>query len=264
MKSFVIIPARYQSTRFPGKPLVKLLGAEAILHTYRAAKTIHGVDGVYVATDDERIQKVAEADGAKVIMTSEACRNGTERVAEAAQKIGAHKDDLIINLQGDAPLTPAWFVNALIEKLKATPDADVVTPVLKCDKESYLRFVNDRKHGRVGATTAVFDLHQKALYFSKEVIPYLPDGQAYGETPVYHHVGVYGYRMDALLAYPKWTVGPLEKSEQLEQLRFMENGRSVYVTEVDARGIQFWELNNPEDVPIIEKMMQENARLLKK
>lgn len=261
VKTIIIIPARYQSSRFPGKPLVKIMGTESILLTYRAAKQVADVDAVYVATDNDDIRKVAEADGATVIMTSEACRNGTERVAEAARMIGAAGDDLIVNFQGDAPLTPVWFVESIIDKLKQVPDADMVTPVLRCDEDSYLRFVNDRKNDRVGATTAVFDRHDRALYFSKEVIPFLPSAASLTTTPVFHHVGIYGFRMDALQAYPGWEIGPLEKAEQLEQLRFLENGKKVYVTEVEDKGVQFWELNNPQDVAIIEDMMRRNASL---
>jgi 3-deoxy-manno-octulosonate cytidylyltransferase (CMP-KDO synthetase) len=261
MKTIIVIPARYASSRFPGKPLVKIMGTESILLTYRAAAKVAGADAVYVATDSDEIRKVAEADGAAVVMTSESCRNGTERVAEAARLLGAADDDLIVNFQGDAPLTPVWFVESIIDMLKRVTDADMVTPVLRCDEDSYLRFVNDRKNDRVGATTAVFDRDGRALYFSKEVIPFLPSAGALAATPVFHHVGIYGYRMAALQAYPDWPVGPLEKAEQLEQLRFLENGKKVYVTEVEDRGVQFWELNNPQDVAIIEGMMQRNAAL---
>jgi 3-deoxy-manno-octulosonate cytidylyltransferase (CMP-KDO synthetase) len=222
---------------------------------------VRDVDAVYIATDSNQIKKVADADGAAILMTSEKCRNGTERVAEAARKIGAKGRDLIINFQGDAPLTPAWFVEAIIKTLKNVKDADMVTPVLRCDEDSYLRFIDDRKSGKVGATTAVFDHKQRALYFSKEVIPFLSSARELTSTSVYHHVGIYGYRMDALQSYQKWNIGPLEKAEQLEQLRFLENGKRVYVTEVKDKGFQFWELNNPQDVEIIEGMMRSNAEL---
>lgn len=261
MKTVIIIPARYKSSRYPGKPLAKIMGKEAILWTYQAASAVPNIDAVYVATDNKDIKKVAENFGANVLMTSEECRNGTERVAEAAKQINSKSDDLIINFQGDAPLTPPWFVEKIISEFKSNGKADMITPVLRCDKDSYLRFVTDRKAGRVGATTAVFDLKNRALYFSKEVIPFLPNTDALKNTPVFHHVGIYGYRMAALGDYPKWDIGPLEQAEQLEQLRFLENGKEVYVTEVDALGFEFWELNNPEDVNIIEKMIEANRSI---
>ncbi|MDO5605167.1 MAG: 3-deoxy-manno-octulosonate cytidylyltransferase, partial [Paracoccus sp. (in: a-proteobacteria)] len=116
----------------------------------------------------------------------------------------------------------------------------------------------DRAAGRVGGTTAVFGAQMQGLYFSKEVIPFA--GQDYGDdepTPVFHHVGVYAYRPDALAAYSGWPEGRLERLEGLEQLRFLENGRRILCVEVEARGRQFWELNNPEDIPRIEAMLAE-------
>ena len=160
------------------------------------------------------------------------------------------------------PLTPAWFVEDLVQGLRADPEADIATPVLRCDGRALNGFLADRRAGRVGGTTAVFGAGGRGLYFSKEVIPYT--GRAYADdeaTPVFHHVGVYAYRPEALKAYPSWPVGPLEQLEGLEQLRFLENGRRLLCVEVTARGRQFWELNNPEDVPRIEAMMAEMASL---
>ncbi len=260
MSVLIAIPARYASQRYPGKPLVALRGATGTAQTliersWRAAMAVEGVDRVVVATDDARIQEAAEAFGAEVVMTSEACKNGTERCAETHEALGAGYD-IVVNLQGDAPLTPAWFVEDLIKGLRAAPQAEVATPVLRCDGAALNGFLADRKAGRVGGTTAVFDAERHAMYFSKEVIPFTSETYADdAQTPVFHHVGVYAYRPDALRAYPGWPVGPLEALEGLEQLRFMENGRNVLCVEVEARGRQFWELNNPEDVPRLEQMM---------
>lgn len=260
MSVLIAIPARYASTRYPGKPLVPLTGASGnamtlIERSWRAASSVSGVDKVVVATDDDRIREVSEGFGAEVVMTSETCGNGTERCAEAHDVLGAGYD-IVVNLQGDAPLTPHWFVEDLIAGLRAAPEAGVATPVLRCDGDALNGLLNDRKHGRVGGTTAVFAADHSAMYFSKEVVPYT--AQTYGgeqPTPVFHHVGVYAYRPDALAAYPGWPVGPLEQLEGLEQLRFMENGRKVLCVEVEAKGRQFWELNNPQDVPKLEEMM---------
>lgn len=262
MRVLVVIPARYASTRYPGKPLVELRGASGaskslIRRSWDAAMAVSGVDRVVVATDDDRIKTAAEGFGAEVVMTSAACQNGTERCAEALDTLGGGYD-IVVNLQGDAPLTPAWFLEDLIAGLSANPSAEVATPVLRCDGRALNGLLEDRRQGRVGGTTAVFGADHNALYFSKEVIPYT--GQAFGDhddTPVFHHVGAYAYRPSALAAYPKWPSGPLENLEGLEQLRFLERGAHMLCVEVDARNRQFWELNNPEDVSHIEAMLTE-------
>ena len=260
MAVLLVIPARYASTRYPGKPLVELKGATGerrslIRRSWEAAVAVPGVDRVIVATDDDRIAAAAAAFGAEVMMTPETCRNGTERCAVVA---AAHPGyEIVVNLQGDAPLTPPWFVSALVEAMQAEAGRMVATPVLRCDAEALAGFIEDRRNGRVGATTAVFDRAERALYFSKEVLPYTGRPLAEGEEiPVFHHVGVYAYRQAALAAYGGWPTGTLEQWEGLEQLRFMENGVPVQCVQVDARGRAFWELNNPTDVPLIEAILQ--------
>ena len=260
MGVLIAIPARYASTRYQGKPLVALCGAGGqsrtlIERSWRAACEVRGVDRVVVATDDDRIRAAALGFGAEVVMTSPHCANGTERVAEAHQALGGGYD-IVVNLQGDAPLTPPWFIEDLVAGLIADPGAEIATPVLRCDGRALNSFLADRRAGRVGGTTAVFGAGGRGLYFSKEVIPFTARTYADTEpTPVFHHVGVYAYRPAALAAYATWPQGPLEGLEGLEQLRFLEQGRAVLCVEVDARGREFWELNNPEDVPRIEAMM---------
>lgn len=262
MSTLLVIPARHASTRYPGKPLALLAGATGVKkslleRSWSAAMGVSGIDRVVIATDDERIKSAGDALGAEVVMTSPDAANGTERVAEAHDALGGGYE-IIVNLQGDAPLTPAWFVESLVEALKARPDAAIATPVLQCDGRALSGFREDRLAGRVGGTTAVFGAGHRGLYFSKEVIPYTGrDYDADALTPVYHHVGVYAYRPLPLSEYPNWPVGPLETLEGLEQLRFLEQGRDVLCVEVDANGQQFWELNNPEDVPRIESILAE-------
>ena len=262
MSVLIVIPARYASTRFPAKPLAELKGCSGkscslIQRAWEAASAVNGVDRVVVATDDARIKDAAEAFGAEVVMTPESCANGTERCAAAYEALGSDTE-IVVNLQGDAPLTPHWFVEDLVSAMKSAPDADIATPVLRCDGRALNGFLADRKAGRVGGTTAVFDTKMRAMYFSKEVVPFTSDTYPNeAMTPVFHHVGVYAYRPAALKEYPTWPVGPLEQLEGLEQLRFMEQGGTVRCVEVQAKGRQFWELNNPEDVPVIERMMQE-------
>ena len=260
MSVLLVIPARYESTRYPGKPLVTLTGAKGerktlIERAWLAAQSVAGVDRIVVATDDRRIEQAAQGFGAEVVMTSTDCLNGTERCAETVEQLPVDYD-IVVNLQGDAPLTPAWFIEDLISGLRADPAADIATPVLRCDGETLNALVQDRKAGRVGGTTAVFQAQGHALYFSKEVLPFITETYSKeAETPVFHHVGVYAYRPPTLQAYPGWQIGPLETLEGLEQLRFLEQGRRVLCVEVEARSRQFWELNNPQDVARIEAMM---------
>ncbi len=262
MPVLLVIPARYASSRYPGKPLVELTGSTGearslVRRSWDAAMLVPGVDRVVVATDDARIADAARRFGAEVAMTPDTCRNGTERCAVVARTL-AGSDDVIVNLQGDAPLTPPWFVSALIDAMLVDPARMMATPVLRCDAAALASFLEDRRNGRVGATTAVFDRTGRALYFSKEVLPYT--GRPIGDDeaiPVFHHVGVYAYRQAALAAYADWPMGPLETWEGLEQLRFLENGVGVHCVEVDARGRSFWELNHPGDVPRIEGILRQ-------
>lgn len=260
MSFLIVIPARYASQRYPGKPLAMLRGATGVEKTliqrsWEAAQAVPGSPHVVVATDDSRIREAAEGFGAEVVMTPDTCANGTERCAAAVEALG-ESYDVVVNLQGDAPLTPAWFIDDLVAAMRAEPAADIATPVLRCDGFALKAFLDDRKAGRVGGTTAVFGADNSALYFSKEVIPFTSSSYPNeAATPVFHHVGVYAYRPDALAAYPTWPTGPLERLEGLEQLRFLEQGRRVLCVEVQGKGRAFWELNNPEDIPRIEAML---------
>lgn len=260
MSFLIVIPARYSSQRFPGKPLAALRGASGvekslIRRSWEAAKAVAGSPRVVIATDDDRICRAAEEFGAEVVMTPETCANGTERCASAAESLGGDFE-VIVNLQGDAPLTPAWFVEDLVDAMRKDRTADIATPVLQCDGAVLNTFLEDRRAGRVGGTTAVFARDSSALYFSKEVIPFTSTPYpAEAPTPVFHHVGVYAYTPDSLKAYASWPIGPLERLEGLEQLRFLEQGRRVLCVEVQGRGRAFWEVNNPEDIPRVEGML---------
>lgn len=261
MSTVIVIPARYQSSRYPGKPLVALRGASGreislIQRSWMAAQDVAGIDRVVVATDDDRIRDHAQGFGAEVVMTSVSARNGTERVAEAVTNMGI-SPEIVVNLQGDAPLTPSWFIEDLVKGLRADPGADVATPVLQCTGRMRADLIEDRVNGRVGGTTAVFGHDNRAMYFSKEVIPYAGGDYADDQpTPVYHHVGVYAYRPGALAEYATWDEGRCEVLEGLEQLRFLERGRRILCVAVEARGREFWELNNPSDVARIQDMMR--------
>lgn len=259
MSIVIFIPARYASTRYLGKPLVELSGASGqkktlIQRTWEVANSVSGVDSVYVLTDDGRIADVATGFGAEVLMTSPQARNGSERCSEGLSQL-ASEPSAVINLQGDAPLTPNWFVEALLAAI--ADGAQMATPVLKCDYDTLSNFVSDRQAERVGGTTVVMRNDRSALYFSKEVIPYVANLEAPPE--VWHHVGVYAYTPEALRAYAGWDEGPLERAEGLEQLRFLENGMRITCVPVDARDRVFWELNNPIDVSRIENILKKEG-----
>lgn len=257
----IIIPARYASSRYPGKPLVPLTGATGearslIRRSWDCAKSVEGSAGVWVATDDERIAAEVESFGGQVVMTSSDCANGTERCAEAAAKLGPVAD-VFVNLQGDAPLSPAWVVSQLVARLAEDSEAIMATPAVRASPTVYRHLANDLANGRVGGTTVVTDRRERALYFSKLVLPYLP---ANAETmPVRLHLGMYAYRRQALELYAASPACELEKLEGLEQLRFLDLGLPVSVLTLDPLDWDAIELNNPADKPVIEQILKERS-----
>lgn len=260
----IIIPARYESTRYPGKPLVKLRGAHGvpkmlIQRSWECALAVPGCAGVWVATDDERIAKSVQEFGGQVIMTSPSCLNGTERCAEAAAKLDG-SIDVVVNLQGDAPLTPTFAVERLVSRLDEDAEARMSTVAVRCTRSVYAHLQADAAEGRVGGTTTVFNRASRALYFSKRIIPYVPAGAAESETvPVHLHLGLYAYRRSALRDYVEAPPSDLELLEGLEQLRFLDLGMPVSVVELDPLNWDAIELNNPSDVPTIERVLREQG-----
>lgn len=250
----ILIPARWASVRFPGKPLHPLRGPDGtkplVQRSWEAACTALPPAQVHICTDDARIADTAHGFGAQVIMTDSSCVNGTERCAQAVlrERISA---EIVINFQGDACLTPPWVIPALVSDLTAHPDADMSTPILDAPAHTRAALLADRAAGRVGGTTAVTCAKGYALYFSKEVLPH-----GTGPAPTSLHLGIYAYRRDRLLDYPTWPEGVLERHEALEQLRFLERGARVHCARVDAKGRNLWELNNPSDVPMIEAELE--------
>jgi 3-deoxy-manno-octulosonate cytidylyltransferase (CMP-KDO synthetase) len=261
MNAVILIPARYQSSRYPAKPLVELRGAGGmakplIQRSVEAARRVTGVSGVFVTTDDERIADACAGFGVGVIMTSSECRNGTERCAEALASL--HETDLVINFQGDALLTPPTFVETLIARMHDDTDAQVATPAMRLRSDEVRALQAEEAAGRVGGTTVVTDAQSHALYFSKRLIPHLPAGAMAGEmSPVRLHIGVYAYRPEALERYAATPVSELEVLEGLEQLRFLAAAVPVAVVEVETPPFALRELNNPEDVAPIERALTE-------
>ncbi len=259
-RTVIIVPARYASSRFPGKPLHPIRGADGkmrplVQHSYEAACHVPGVDRVAVATDDTRIADVVRGFGGDVMMTPEHCANGTERVAACLDQLA--DADLIVNFQGDALLTPPDAVAALIDAMRNDPALPVATVAMPASPETYAHLAADAAAGRVGGTTVVVDRHGRALYFSKRILPYLPEGVLPDpRNPVLLHLGLYGYRRAALGLYlgaePSW----LEQAEGLEQLRFLAHGIAVRVVEVMPPAWDMVEVNNPGDVAIVEAMLR--------
>jgi 3-deoxy-manno-octulosonate cytidylyltransferase (CMP-KDO synthetase) len=261
VNTVILIPARYQSSRYPGKPLVALKGAGGaskplIQRSVEAARRVRGVSGVFVVTDDERIADACTAFGVGVIVTSPECRNGTERCAEALAQL--HAPDLVINFQGDALLTPAGFVEALIDRMRDDTDAMVATPAMRLRSSEVRALQAEEQAGRVGGTSVVVDEQGRALFFSKRLLPFLPAHALDGAmSPVRLHVGVYAYRPEALDRYVATPVSELETLEGLEQLRFLAAGVPIAVVDVATPPFALRELNNPEDVAPIEQALRE-------
>ena len=260
MSVLVVIPARYASSRFPGKPLEPLVGASGesktlIQRTWEAATKVQGVDRVVVATDDIRIRDTVEWFGGDCIMTSPSCRNGTERCLATIDRMGG-RYNIVVNIQGDAPLTPPGFVESLIGAMQSDLGVGVATPVLRFDRATLDRFNEELRQNRVGGTTVVFDSRNRALYFSKQVIPWT--GTSFmidDQPPVFHHAGIYSYSPEALRWYCRQPPGVLETCEGLEQLRFLEHGMDIMCVEVEGSHQSFWEVNNPGDIALVEERL---------
>lgn len=255
----IIIPARFASTRFPGKSLVDLRGvsggAKSLLQrTWEAASHVSGVDELWIATDDPRIQEAAERFGARVVLTPGDCRNGTERCTAAVLAAGI-QSDVIVNFQGDAPLIPPLAVEALIDMMLETPGINVATTMVRCSPDAADCLRADERAGRSRATTVVFDRNNDALYFSRSIIPFVPDLTE--RPPVYVHLGVFGYRRDILMSYPTFLPSVFEETEGLEQLRFLEAGIPIRMIEVGSPPGGVWEVNSPADLVSVEAALVE-------
>ena len=193
-------------------PLAMLRGVDGqarslIERSWEAATAVAGPGRVWVATDDARIAEAVRAFGGQVVMTPESCRNGTERCAAALEVLG-DVAPIMVNLQGDAPLTPAFVVEDLVKALADDDEAVMATPAVRCSETLYRHLVTDQAQGRVGGTTVVFNAARRALYFSKRVIPHMPDGLADAHRQAHLHLGVYAYRPEALRAYAATAPSP--------------------------------------------------------
>ena len=243
----IIIPARYGSTRLPGKPLADICGVPMIVRVVQRALEVPSVETVAVATDDERIRKVVRDAGFEAVMTSRTHPSGTDRIAEAARILGLSGDDVVINVQGDQPLFDIDAISAMV-RLLLKNDAFVMTTAA-CPLDTQ----GARDPNRV---KVVVDEGDSALYFSRSVIPFDRDGILKGETaPYLRHLGLYCYRVEFLQEYVGWPEGRLESIERLEQLRVLERGFKIGVIRVKEAPP---EVDTQEDLEKIRNHFQIN------
>lgn len=258
MKSVIVIPARYASTRFPGKPLHPINGVSMLARTVAAARKAGEATGarVLVATDDDRIAAHAREIGAEPVMTDPDLPSGTDR-CRAAMEIAAPEADFIVNLQGDAPFTPPAHVSALID---SATRADVVTPVINLTWDALDALREHKKSTPFSGTTCIRADDGRAIWFSKNILPAIrSEGKmrtAGPLSPVFQHVGLYGYTRAALERIAALKPSRYEELEGLEQLRFLENGLSVFAVPVAASELPSAGIDTPQDVAKAEAALQ--------
>jgi 3-deoxy-manno-octulosonate cytidylyltransferase (CMP-KDO synthetase) len=242
MRKVAIIPARFGSSRFPGKPLARILGKPLIQWVYEQALKVKDLDGVWVATDDGRIRECVENFGGQVVMTREDHPSGSDRLAEAAGLLHLAPEDIVINIQGDQPVFPPDLISELAEVLSRDPGVVMVTPVRR---ES-----NPAAAANPNTVKVVFDRAGRALYFSRSPLPFWRDG---GDPYFYRHIGIYAYRVQFLKEFVHLPPGRWEAAEKLEQLRALEHGFAIHVVETtgDTR-----EVDTPEDARQVEEFLR--------
>lgn len=240
MSCAVIIPARYASTRFPGKPLHLIAGKPLVQHVWERCRSCRNVSAIVVATDDDRIAAAARAFGAEVCMTSLDHQSGTDRIAEAARQLSGASH--VINVQGDEPLISPVLVDELAARMMASPEIGMITAVHPLHDSALLENPNIVK--------CVLSKDGRALYFSRSRIPY-PRGTSPALTH-WRHMGIYGFSRAFLEQFVSWEPSPLELAESLEQLRALENGAPIHVviTEHDSPGI-----DTPEQALEVETLI---------
>ena len=242
MRTLCVIPARYASTRLPGKPLADICGKPMICRVLERASRAQKPEKVIVATDDERIYDAVRAEGGEAILTRADHPTGTDRLAEVAEAYS--EVDLIVNVQGDEPLIEPSVIDELIAPFEMDENLPMATVMVRMDDAAEQLNPNNVK--------VIVDKLGYALYFSRSLVPY-PRAAA---GPVYKHIGIYAYRRDFLLRYARLEPTPLERAESLEQLRALENGYGIRVLETDCR---FVGVDTPEDLALVNKIYREQG-----
>lgn len=230
MKKHIVIPARFSSSRLPGKPLLEIHGRAMILRVVDQAKKVEGFDDLCVATDDERIANLCRVEGIDVVITSKDHPSGTDRLSEVAKIKQWAADDVVVNVQGDEPLLPAKLVIQVADLLIAQPQCSMST---LCEP-----ITNLEEFQRDSIVKVVMSKMGEALYFSRATIPYDRDGAKQSSQSLhahaYRHLGLYGYRVQLLQDYVTWSQGTLEQLESLEQLRVLEHGHRIAIAIAEA------------------------------
>ncbi|MDR2644122.1 MAG: 3-deoxy-manno-octulosonate cytidylyltransferase [Planctomycetaceae bacterium] len=260
----IIIPSRYQSTRLPGKPLLKIAGVEMVKRVADIASFVcescGGCDYA-VATDDSRIFDFCVQEEIPVVMTRSDCTNGTERCWDAVANKTV-KPKLIINMQGDNPLCPPYVIQALIDCWRNNTEADLFTPSLQLTWDEYDQIIETKKDTPYSGTTVLVDRNNFALAFSKAVIPVIRNVEKSKKlmpiSPVRRHIGIYAYTFEALRQYVELPQSDYELScvEGLEQMRFLENGMRIKIVPVDYQGRKTTSgVDSPEDIKRVEEII---------
>lgn len=241
---YAIIPSRYQSSRFPGKPLAPICGKPMIQHVVERARASTLPQAVAVATDDRRIADAVAAFGGQAVMTRPDHASGSDRLAEAATLLGVRDDDIVVNIQGDQPLFAPEIVEEVARPLLDDPDLPMATLIYKITDPTEIPNPNHVK--------TVFDRNMRALYFSRSPIPYCRDGRD-GGADYFRHLGFYAYRKRFLDTFVTLPLGVWERTEKLEQLRALEHGYTIKVALTEHDSI---EVDTPEDVRRIEAALE--------
>ncbi len=239
-KTVAVIPARYSSKRFKGKPLALIAGKPMIQHVYQRSQICKDIDDIYVATDDARIYECVNTFGGKALLTKKTHPSGTDRIAEAIGKLDLKDQDIVVNIQGDQPIFHPSIISELVRNLKKHAEIPMCSLMHKISDERELNNVNDVK--------VVVDKRGFALYFSRSPIPFVRE-KISGQTH-YKHLGFYAYRRYFLSEFTKLSPGPLEKAEKLEQLRALEYGFKIKMVKTSYDSI---EVDTPEDIKTVEE-----------
>jgi 3-deoxy-manno-octulosonate cytidylyltransferase (CMP-KDO synthetase) len=265
MNIALIIPARYGSTRFAGKPLTLILGKTMLEHVYdRALETTRSYPNlvISIATEDQRIVEFCQAKNIPCLLTSDQCHTGSDRVYEAATHLPT-RPDFIVNLQGDAPFTPASMIASLIKSFEDDNSFDVYTPVLRMTWDQLEQARHDKLTTPFSGTSAIVTEQGQALWFSKNIIPALRKEENLKKSsplysPVFRHIGLYGYRFSALETFVNLAPSFYEELEGLEQLRFLENNMRIKaINSEDDKQLSLSGVDSPEDVVRLEKLLRD-------